>query len=537
MDGPTAMTPTTGYFGGPPPDAPSPTAPAAPAVPDEPTLPDSARTSDRPTADGPHLNQPPVGPPAAALDEPTIAELATTYGPTTYAPTTSHHEAPTAQASRLDEPTIAEPNTTSGPPTGHHHDTPGTEPTRANTLDAPTLAEPITSAGPTGNRPTTSHHGSATESTLAIPLDEPAANHPTASDYLGVPPAVTPLDEPTIAAQFGAPTDDEPTAAVGTDDPTTTGPTVGSWPFDELEPPPLGGLVWEADPPPSEPTEHPRPAIRSPAYYVTLGAAVVLVVGLVALAAVVTVMRPSREVAGTAVAAGADVPSITASGQQPPVTTSTTQGPFAAVAAHPLSSSTARMADATCALPRFDPADDKQAAFFAAAKVCADNAWRGLLQQTGLDGAVTVVMVTGAVQTDCGDLAPTVAPSECDGTVYLTPAYLRDTEKNGRYPGRYLGVFLREYARALQDATGLDGLVGAVTTGSAADLDTRVDQQATCLAGVVSGAMAGRGAIDTNITGEIRARLTTVDAPKDAQSWLDKGFQQRTPAACNVWLN
>jgi hypothetical protein len=517
VDGPTAMTPTTGRFGGPPPDAPHPATP-------EPTVPDSAQTESGGSTAGRLLDEPTAEPPAAApLAEPTIAELATTYGPTTYAPTTGHHETPTADptgASTLDQPTIAEPTTTYGPTTDHH-EPPTTDPARTSTLDQPTIAEP-TSGGLTGNRPITSHHGSATESTLAIPLDEPAS----AGGHHNEPPAVTPLDEPIPL--------DESTAAVGTDDPTATGPTVGSWPFDEFEPPPPGELVRQADPP-GNLTGHPQPAPRSPAYYVFLGAAVVLVVGLVALAAVVTVMRPRHEVAGTAVAAGADIPSITPSGQQPPP--STAQGPLAAVAAHPLSRSTARMADATCALPRFDPADDKQAAFYAAAKVCADNAWRGVLQQAGLDGGVTVVMVTGAVQTDCGDLAPTVAPTECDGTVYLTPAYLRDTEQNGRYPGRYLGVFLREYARALQDATGLDELVGAVTTGTAADLDIRVDQQATCLAGVVSGAMSGRGAIDANITGEIRARLTTVDAPKDAQAWLDKGFQQRTPAACNAWLS
>jgi len=639
VDGPTAMTPTTGHFGGPPPASPTPTsptpAPTAPApapapAPDDPTLPAPAQTSvGGPTfygaTTGHHLAEPTTPP-----DEPTIADLAATYGPTTYGPTTGRHEAPAAApppASRPDEPTIAEP--ASNGPTGnhptadHHSDRSATTPTHANAPAEPTNAldeEPTashhhgsaiestvaipldeaSSAGLTGNSPTNSSHGSAIESTAAIPLDEPAAgltsngptsghhgsatestaanplDEPTADHHYAAPttePAHTnTIDDPTIAeltsnssttgqgpaiestvafpfdepaaddqeptpsafAQFGEPGDDEPTAAVVTDDPTTTGPTVGGWPFDEFEPPPPGELVWQAEPPP--PPD--KPPTRSPAYYITLGAAVVLVVGLVALAAVVTVMRPRHEVAGVAVAAGASIPSITPSGQPPPpASTSTPAGPLSAVAAHPLSSSTTRMADTTCALPRFDPADDKQAAFYAAAKVCADNAWRGVLQQAGLDGAVTVVMVTGAVQTSCGDLAPTVAPTECDGTVYITPAYLRDTEQNGRYPGRYLGVFLREYARALQDATGLGELVGAVTTGSAADLDTRVDQQATCLAGVVSGAMAGRGAIDTNITGEIRARLTTVDAPRDAQAWLDKGFQQRTPAACNSWLN
>jgi predicted metalloprotease len=264
---------------------------------------------------------------------------------------------------------------------------------------------------------------------------------------------------------------------------------------------------------------------------------VVLVVGLVAFAALVTVRRPTQAVAGTGSPA---IPVVTSSNQQPPATSTSSAeqppSPYAELAQHPLSSATTQMPDATCTLPRFDLADDKQAAFYQAAKVCADDAWRPVLQAAGLgDAQVQVVTVTGAAQTQsCGDLAPTSPPTECDGTVYMTPAYLRDTEQLGRYPGKYFGVFLREYARAIQFATGLEQAASQVPNGSA-DIDTRMDQQATCLAGMTSGAMAGRGAVDDNITNEIHQRLTTVDAPPDAGSLLDKGFQQRTPAACNTW--
>lgn len=255
-----------------------------------------------------------------------------------------------------------------------------------------------------------------------------------------------------------------------------------------------------------------------------------------ALAAFVSVVRPRQEVVGEAVGPGG-VPAITTTSTAPPPATSTTQaGAFAELAALPLSSSTARMPDSTCSLPRFDPADDRQADFYTAAKVCADAAWRPLLAEAGITGDVTVVTLTSPAQTQtCGELEPTSPPTLCDGVVYLTPAYLRDTEQNGRYPGRYLGVFLREYARALQFANGVDELVANSTAASGADLDTRVEQQATCLAGVVAGSMAGRGAIDSNITKEIRDRLSTIDASAGARDWLEKGFQQRTPAACNSW--
>ena len=320
--------------------------------------------------------------------------------------------------------------------------------------------------------------------------------------------------------------DDDVTRA--NDDPTTTGPTVGLWPLDQVALP--GELVWQPDSPPVAP-----PPGRRPAYYVGLGAAVILVVASLAFAAVVTVMRPTRAVAGSAAAAaGSPAPSSSA----PPPASSTAAppaDPFAEVAAHPLSSDTTRMPDATCALPRFDPADAGQAAFFQAATVCAEDAWRPVLDAAGLDADVRLVTAIGPESTPCGDVGPASPPTACEGSVYMTPAYLRDTEKLGRYPGKYLGVFLREYARAVQFSTGLEKLAQDVPDQPAADVDTRLDQQATCLAGVVSGALAGRGAVDDNITGEIRSRLTTVDAPPDAEALLDKGFQQRTPAACNVW--
>lgn len=215
--------------------------------------------------------------------------------------------------------------------------------------------------------------------------------------------------------------------------------------------------------------------------------------------------------------------------------------PLAELAEHPLSAGSADMAPSTCDLPRFDPADARQAEFYQAAKVCADNAWNVTLPQAGLPQAtVEVVTVTGApVTTSCGTtVQPTSAPAQCQGTVYMTPAYLRDVEANGRYPGKYLGVFLREYGHALQSVSGVTALYDAAAAQPGADTDgltTKLNQQATCLAGIATGAMSGLGDVDANITGEIRDRLTRTDAPTGAASWLDKGIQTRQLSSCNTW--
>lgn len=338
---------------------------------------------------------------------------------------------------------------------------------------------------------------------------------------------------------------EEPTVALGSDSPTTTGPTVAGWSLDDLmrEQPP-GPLVWHAEPHPSFDNTGLRET-RGAGYYVSLAVAVLVVLGLIGLLAFLSVNRPVTQVAGSAT--GLPIPELPSptdstppTTQAPPSSTAPPAGdPLAELALHPLSSSTATMAQLSCALPTFDPADAAQAAFYEASKVCADGAFGGLLTAVGIPAPpVSVVTVQGGpTDTPCGPVDPTSPATQCEGTVYMTPARLRDGEGLGRFPGKYFGVFLREYAAAVQYLTALTELVEKAKEDpdASGDLDERLAQQATCLAGIASGAMAGRGAVDANITNEIHERLTTIDAPPDAQTWLDKGFQSRQPASCNTW--
>ena len=275
--------------------------------------------------------------------------------------------------------------------------------------------------------------------------------------------------------------------------------------------------------------------------------AVLLIVAVVGAVTVLAVRHPTRLVAGVPrpVQAVPQIPAPTSVPSSPPPTSNRTTSapagdPRTALARHPLSTSTATLDTTVCALSRFDPSDDRQAKFFQEAKICADAVWSTALAAAGLP-TLPIELVTvqgGPASTPCGPVNPTDRPTECRATVYMTPAYLRDVEHNGRFPGRYFGVFLREYAEATQEATGVTALHTAARDqpgASAADLDTRLAQQAICLAGAASGAMAGQGAVDNNITNEIRDRLSTVDAPADAAAWLAKGFQSRQLSACNTW--
>ncbi|OLF13779.1 hypothetical protein BLA60_00850 [Actinophytocola xinjiangensis] len=291
-----------------------------------------------------------------------------------------------------------------------------------------------------------------------------------------------------------------------------------------------------APPPPGPPV--PVRAPRRPAYYVGLTVAVMLVIGLIAGLAVLATAPPVTRVAGTPSAPDVvEPPTGTESAPAEATTTAppaTGEDPYAELATHPLSTGTATMPDQTCALPRFDPADAAQASFYQAVAVCADTAFGALLSANDLSPVPVeaVTVYTGPVETPCGTVEPTSPATQCAGTVYMTPAHLRDTEGNDRYPGRYVGVFLREYAKALLETGGLGPLYEKVD----GDIAGRIADQATCLAGIASGAMDGRGAVDDNITGEIRARLSEVDATEDAATWLAKGSDTRQLAACNTWV-
>lgn len=327
---------------------------------------------------------------------------------------------------------------------------------------------------------------------------------------------------------------DSPTVAEAETDPPT-GPIIASWTFDDL--------LQSAPAAPQEPTRPPAP--RNPGFYVSLTVAVMLAIGLVAALVVLTVNRPVAQVAGEAT--GVHIPKLPPPTNSTPPETSVPSStvppagddPLAGLAGHPLSTSTATMAPFACSLPRFAPADAAQARFYRAAKVCADTGFGGLLPASGL-AAPTIPVVTvqnGPKDTPCGAVAPTDPATQCQGTVYMTPARLRDVEGLDRYPGKYFGVFLREYAEAVQYATGLTGLYETAkkSPGAPGNLADRLAQQATCLAGIASGAMAGLGAVDSNITNEIRERLTTTDAPPDADTWLQKGSGTREPASCDAW--
>lgn len=348
-------------------------------------------------------------------------------------------------------------------------------------------------------------------------------------------PDSDPNSDPNSDPERTTPASEE-TAFVGGDTPTTTGPTVGGWPSDDTERELPNDLVWHATPLPAyTPPRETRPL----GYYLSLVVAVLVVIAVMGTLTMLTLSRPTRVVAGTPAAAGPAIPTAdptTTEQSSEPAPPSTQPSALDELAENELSTLGKAMAPYACTLPTFRPPDADQVAFYEASEVCAEAAWQTLL--VDIDISVETVVGTPA-ETPCGTVAPTDPATQCEGTVYLTPAHLRDSEGNDRYPGRYFGVFLREYAKGVQYRMGLVADYERAKEdpeASEVELDQRLNAQATCLAGVTAGAMAEQGSVDANIVDEIRARLTSVDAPRDAGTWYDKGFRSRTPARCNTWL-
>jgi hypothetical protein len=381
--------------------------------------------------------------------------------------------------------------------------------------------------------------GPTTDSATPSPTDHPTepALEPAAATWPTGPTADRPTDPaipPTATDTAAGPTTVLPA------EPTPTGPSTAGWPLEDLlADSPAPSAAHRTRPPPE-----PAPP-RRPVYYVSLTVAVMLVLGLVTGLAVLSANPPVSRVAGAPLGLNIpDLPSPTRSTPPGATTTTTTTtttptGAFAELAGHPLSTSTATMPESTCSLPMFAPEDGTQAAFHEASKACADAAFGGLFAAAGFDTVpVEVRTVTDTpVQSPCGEIEPATPSTQCAGTVYMTAAHLRDVEGNGRFPGRYFGVFLREYARALQEAAGFPDLYATAKSAGAGEEDVaaRASQQAICLAGIAAGAMADRGSVDGNIYTEIGQRLTEVDAPPAAADWLDRGAGTRQLSACNSW--
>jgi hypothetical protein len=356
-----------------------------------------------------------------------------------------------------------------------------------------------------------------------VTQDSPRADDPERTQS-------TEVDGPTVWADPA----DQP--AVSSESPAGT--PVASWSLDDIMREVPDGPEIRREPRVVFPEPAPEPKRRG-GYYASLLVAVLVVAGLVGGLVLLSLNRPVAKVSGEAT--GLPIPELPSPTQPgPPPSTVPPEGdPLAALAEHPLSTATATMTTMSCALPRFDTADESQASFYEAAKICADDAFGDLLRAAGLPAAgVPVVSVQdGPRNTPCGAIQPDAPPAQCEGTVYMTPQRLRDVEGLGLFPGKYFGVFLRTYASAVQYTTGLTELYERAKDSPDApgNLANRLAQQATCLAGVASSAMSGKGAVDDNITNEIRERLTTTDAPPAAGTWLAKGFQSRQPASCNTW--
>jgi hypothetical protein len=371
------------------------------------------------------------------------------------------------------------------------------------------------------------------------------------------PGAPVPDDEPDVAPGTESSVQSEPAAQQEPPEPPDASdlPDVPDVPEQESAPPP-----WLFEP--YSPSGAQRIQETPRAGFLVSGSAILLMVGgLVAVIAFFAMKGPVEAITGSARPGAAVLDPVATNTSEPPTTsgpvtttdvpaatpsddpspTGKPDGLLALLAAHPLSSSPETMSNTVCSLHKFDPADDRQLAFFQEAKVCADAAWATVLDAAGIPapGIDLVVVQGGPVATPCGPVNPADPATHCRSTVYMTPAHLRDVEGNGRYPGRYFGVFLRTYASAVQDVTGLTILYATARSqpnAPIADLDTRLAQQATCLAAVTAGAMSGQGAVDDNITKEIHDRLSNMDAPAEASGWLDKGYQTRSLASCNSWV-
>jgi predicted metalloprotease len=295
------------------------------------------------------------------------------------------------------------------------------------------------------------------------------------------------------------------------------------------------------DPPVDSPREEGKPG-NSP---VSIGLALVAVLGVVLGIGLVGRTVEPRRVAGTA---RVD-PSVATGlrGSSPPRTAQP-------LGDNPLLAGGIAATPVACALPLFGRSDDQLAAYYEAALRCLNDVWTPVLQAANIPFRAPKLRVTAELPASaCGD-APDVdtVAYYCgrDETIYMsTRRGLADG--GGSQPPTHLATLSHEYGHHVQLLSGM--LTAAsqriVAAGERSpvglELTRRIELQANCFAGVFLFATAGQGSISRSLARRADqdfheavpepAEQNTHGSPNNQGEWADRGYESGRTVDCNTW--
>lgn len=228
--------------------------------------------------------------------------------------------------------------------------------------------------------------------------------------------------------------------------------------------------------------------------------------------------------------------------------------PVARLADNPLFAKGLGLPAITCVLPRWNPSPAAQLPFYEAEADCLFRGWQPVLAAANLPARRPQVRVETTQFTDpCGTYAATSTAHYCAGdhTIHMTPRWFASENAPPNTVGIYVGVFAHEFGHAVQ---GMSGVMSAYSearyqdSAESLELSRRLELEASCFGGMFLTASVGQGSIDRTIyteaaedeaqrgdypeqTGNPRDHGT----PAHNGGWWTTGTSKNRTAECDTW--
>ena len=300
---------------------------------------------------------------------------------------------------------------------------------------------------------------------------------------------------------------------------------------------------------PDEPRQRRRR--RAPAV-AALALALALAV-LAALTAGATATTASRTIDGRALPASTAARTTTTTTTAPtPTSTTPPLRRIYRLADHPLLVNGAALPPATCQLPPFRRDKASLHAYYVAYVECMDRTWQPVLTERGMPHTPPAINTsehpgeTGCGNPDDGEVGEfTAMYCPADQTLYLPVDRLKDVD--GGVATSHLAVVAHEYVHHVQELSGLMGAFAAETdkvgekTEKGNELSRRLELQVNCFAGLFLAAAQGHGTIGPSVAKRAVDEFRNGGLPQthgsraNQAAWAQRGYQQRTTAACNTF--
>ncbi|HEY0639325.1 MAG TPA: neutral zinc metallopeptidase [Pseudonocardiaceae bacterium] len=205
------------------------------------------------------------------------------------------------------------------------------------------------------------------------------------------------------------------------------------------------------------------------------------------------------------------------------------------------------VAPTDCSLPVFAENAAALPSYYEALTTCLDAVWRPVLRAAGLPAERPALVAAAPPPGRCARPDPRSASAWYCGanrTMYLPPDRLMVGTGN---PDVHLGVVAHEYGHHVQL---LAGVMDAVWANAelrpagpelAVEESRRLELQATCLAGLFLGAVAGHGSVSRELAERAVHNLghgeaaTTHGGVRSQTFWAERGYTWPTTAACDTW--